>query len=551
MSPNGQPGTFAPFRHPAFTLLWTATLISNIGTWMHDVGAGWLMTTLNPSPAVVTLVQAATTLPVFLFALLAGALADRLDKRRMLIAINLALFLVVVTLAVLVSQEQMTPLLLVLFTLAIGTGAAFMAPAWQAVVPQLVPRDTLKPAIALNSMGINISRAIGPALAGILIAGIGLAAPFALNAASFLVIIGALLLWRPEPSAQRSHHGSIATDMGTGLRHVRHNPAMLATLIRALAFFLFASAYWSLLPLIARGAEGGGSELYGVLMALIGTGAVTGALLLPRLQGRITSDQTVRIGTIGTAVALVLLSVAGTPPGLMAAAFIGGLSWIAVLTSFNVSAQTALPDWVRARGLAVFLMVFFGSMALGSVLWGQVAASTTVPVALMIAATGLVIGMIATRGFAVGQGEAVDLFAASSWPDAPALEPEAPEDSAAMVTVEYHIAESDRTAFLDALHEFSKERLRNGATRWYVHHSVEAPAVWIETFHLPSWAEHLEQHKRVTRSDADLQDKLRAFDTHDEGPIVRHYVAPRKYSLRNRSQHSSMVAAFGTGKDEE
>ncbi len=526
MSSSAQPGAFAPFGHRAFALLWTATLISNIGTWMHDVGAGWLMTTLNPSPAVVTLVQAATTLPVFLFALFAGALADRLDKRRMLIAINMLLVVVVSALAFLVWQERMTPLLLILFTLAIGTGAAFMAPAWQAVVPQLVPRDTLKPAIALNSMGINISRAIGPALAGILIAGVGLAAPFALNAASHIVIIVALLMWRPEPKGPPRYHGPILAEMATGLRHVRHNPAILATLVRALAFFLFASAYWSLLPLIARGAEGGGSELYGMLMALIGTGAVLGALLLPRLQGRLSSDRTVQIGTLGTALALILLAVLATPPALMVAAFLGGLSWIAVLTSFNVSAQMALPDWIRARGLAVFLMVFFGSMALGSVIWGQLASVTAVPVALLTAAAGLVLGLLATRGYAVGQGEALDLTPASSWPAAPDLGALTSDDRPAMVSVEYRIAEQDRADFLAALQEFAKERLRDGATRWHIHQGVEDPEVWIETFHLPSWAEHLEQHERVTQNDAAVQERVRRFDQRSSGPVVRHFVGP-------------------------
>lgn len=525
MSSHSPPGAFAPLGHRAFALLWTATLISNIGTWMHDVGAGWLMTTLNSSPAVVTLVQAATTLPVFLFALFAGALADRLDKRRMLIVINITLFAVISVLSVLVWQERMTPLLLILFTLAIGTGAAFMAPAWQAVVPQLVPRDTLKPAIALNSMGINISRAIGPALAGVLIAGVGLAAPFALNAASHLVIIAALILWRPETGTARSHHGSIVSEMATGLRHVRHNGPMLATLVRALAFFLFASAYWSLLPLIARSAEGGGSELYGTLMALIGAGAVTGALLLPRLQGRVTSNQTAQFGTVGTAAALLLLAVSTAAPALMAAAFLGGLSWIAVLTSFNVSAQMALPDWVRARGLAVFLMGFFGSMALGSVIWGQVAAATSVPAALFFAAGGLAAGLFATRRFTVGQGENLDLAAASMWPQAPALDPSSSADRAALVTVEYRVAEADRDAFLAAIRAFSGERLRDGATRWDLHHSVEDPSVWIESFRLPSWNEHLEQHSRVTRSDADLQDHVRAFDIRASGPVVRHFLA--------------------------
>ncbi|ABI93388.1 MFS transporter (plasmid) [Roseobacter denitrificans] len=520
------PGAFSSFGHMAFALLWTATLISNVGTWMHDVGAGWLMTTLNSSPSVVTLVQAATTLPVFLFALFAGALADRLDKRRMLITINILLTIVISTLTVLVWLEMMTPLLLILFTLAIGTGAAFMAPAWQAIVPQLVPREKLKPAIALNSMGINISRAIGPALAGILIASVGLAAPFALNAVSHLVIIVALLLWKPEPTTGTKYHGPILGDMATGLRHVRNNEALKATAIRAGAFFIFASAYWSLLPLIARQAEGGGSQLYGTLVALIGGGAVTGALLLPRLQKRLDSDMAVRAGTLGTIAALLIMALSATPVALMAAAFLGGFSWITVLTSFNVSAQMALPNWVRARGLAVFLMVFFGSMAAGSIIWGQVATATSIPVALMIAAAGLALGILVTRGFKVGQAENADLTPSALWPSAPVLSDGQYPDQRAMVMVEYQVNADRKADFLAALHAFSKERLRDGATQWFVHESVETPGLWIESFLLPSWSEHLEQHQRVTRDDADVQDRLRAFDTRETGPVVRHYISP-------------------------
>jgi MFS family permease len=526
-SETPQAGAFSPFMHGGFTLLWTATLTSNIGTWMHDVGAGWLMTTLNPTPSVVTLVQAATTLPVFCFALLAGALADRLDKRRMLIVINIILGSIVTCLAVLVWQELMTPLLLILFTLAIGTGAAFMAPAWQAIVPQLVPREKLKPAIALNSMGINISRAIGPAVAGILIAGSGLAAPFAMNALSFLVILAALILWKPEVKAARRSQASILSDMATGLRHVRNNEAMLATAIRAMAFFLFASAYWSLLPLIARNAEDGGSALYGTLMALIGFGAVSGALILPRFQRRLSADSVVMLGTTGTGAALIIMAILQSPYALMLAALLGGMSWIAVLSSLNVSAQMALPDWVRARGLAVFLMVFFGSMSLGSVLWGQVATLTSISTALLIASGGLVVGLFITRGFSIGQGEKLDHSSASVWPEAPSQAEGQREDQVAMVTVEYRIDPEDRDAFVTRIRSASKERMRDGATSWFVHQSVEHPEIWIETFHLPSWAEHLEQHRRVSVSDIDEQTKLRTLDRHDDGPIVRHYIGPR------------------------
>ncbi|WP_138467639.1 MFS transporter [Poseidonocella sp. HB161398] len=526
MSSSGSGGAYAPFGHPAFALLWTATLVSNTGTWMHEVGAGWLMTTLAPSPAVVTLVQAAGTLPIFCFALFAGALADRLDRRRLLIGINLVLLGIVSLLALLVWSGRMTPGLLIGFTLAIGTGAALMAPAWQAIVPQLVPAPELRAAIALNSMGINIARAIGPAVAGLLIAAAGLAAPFALNALSFVVILAALVLWRPPAAAPRRHHGSLRAEMATGLRHVRHNRAMRDTCLRAAAFFLFASGYWALLPLIARGATGGGSALYGALMGLIGAGAVTGAVLLPRLQARLDSDRVVKAGTLGTALALVLMAVAPVPAALMPAAFLGGLAWIAVLTSFNVSAQTALPDWIRARGLSVYLMVFFGAMTAGSVLWGQVAAHGSIPAALLLAAAGLVAAMLATGRRAIGQGEGLDLAPAALWPEAPAPAPGQEEDRPALVTVEYRIGEADRDAFLARLAEVRAERLRNGATRWSIHQGVEAPGTWLESFHLPSWAEHLEQHARVSHADMDRHAALRLLHAGGTAPVVRHYIEP-------------------------
>ncbi|MEO0910184.1 MAG: MFS transporter, partial [Pseudomonadota bacterium] len=285
------------------------------------------------------------------------------------------------------------------------------------------------------------------------------------------------------------------------------------------------SAYWALLPLIAREAEGGGSELYGMLMALIGGGAVLGAFVLPKLQSSITSDMTVKLGTLGTVAALLIIAVSNSTPALMLASVFGGLSWIAVLTSFNVSAQTALPDWVRARGLAVFLMVFFGSMSLGSIVWGQVATVTGISLTMVIAACGLVFGILLTQRFKVGQGEDLDLSSMSVWPDAPALPDGYSSDRPAMVTIEYEVETSKADAFLEALKEFAEERMRDGAIRWDVHESVENPGTWIETFHLPSWQEHLEQHNRLTANDADQHAKLQAFDKRTSGPVVRHYVS--------------------------
>ena len=277
------PSAWAPFAHRSFAVLWVATVLSNIGTWMHDVGAGWLMTELSPSPVMVSAVQAATTLPIFLFALLAGAVADIVDRRKLLIGVNLFLAANAATLATLVSLDLVTPLILILFTFALGTGAAFVAPAWQAVVPGLVPREDLPAAIALNSMGINVSRAIGPALAGFLIVGIGLWSPFALNSVSFIGIIAALLWWRPPVATQRTLPAEeVGSAIINGLRYARHSAPLRATLIRALAFFVFASAFWAMLPLVVRVVLSGGPTLYGLLLTSVGIGAVTGALILPR-----------------------------------------------------------------------------------------------------------------------------------------------------------------------------------------------------------------------------------------------------------------------------
>ncbi|WP_170423383.1 MFS transporter [Ruegeria arenilitoris] len=517
---------WSPFRYRAFALLWFATLISNVGTWMHEVGAGWLMTELSPSPAVVSLVQAATTLPVFLFALFAGTLADRLDKRRMLIVINVIMMVIVAALALLVQLQAITPLILILFTLAVGTGAAFMAPAWQAVVPSLIPRDNLQSAIALNSMGINISRAIGPALAGVLIVSVGLSTPFVVNAISHLVIIAALLMWKPEAAPRKIGRQPILAEMATGLRHARYNHALLATLIRAAAFFLFASAYWAMLPLIARSIPDGGAELYGLLLTLVGAGAVSGAIALPRLRGDASADQVVIAGTGGTAVALVLLAVANNPGVAMLASFVGGFAWIAVLTTFHVSAQLALPNWVRARGMAIFLMVFFGSMALGATLWGQVAQAYGLSLALVIAAAGLVFGAAITRKAKLGQGENLDLSPAMLWPAAPDLDLNTDQsaDRAARVQIEYRIRPEDRTAFVPALKAWSAQRYRDGAFKWSLIQSVEDPEIWIESFEVASWNEHLAQHERLTVSDSIEQAEIKKFDIRETGPVVRHYL---------------------------
>jgi MFS family permease len=515
---------WSPFRHGTFAMLWTATVVSNIGTWMQDVAAGWLMTSLAPSPIMVALVQAATTLPVFLFALPAGALADLVDRRKLLIITQSGLLVVTALLGVLTQLNLVTPLVLLAFTFVAGVGAAMTAPAWQAIVPELVPRPALQPAIALNSLGINISRAIGPALGGFLIAAFGVAVPFLVNAVTFVGVIAALFVWKRQVTHSTLPGERFIGAIRTGLRYARESAPLRATLVRAAAFFVFASCYWALLPLIARYELRGGPGLYGLLLTAIGFGAVVGALALPFLKKKISSDRLVVAGTAVTAAVMAALALAPLVEVALVAFFCAGSAWIAVLSSLNVSAQTALPNWVRARGLSVYLVVFFGSMALGSVIWGQIATYTGLQTALLIAAAGAVLAILATRSWDVQSG-GLDLAPSMHWP-APAVEGIAADRGPVMVTIEYRIDPQQGAAFVTRLQELSHSRRRDGAFAWGVFEDAEKPGRYLEYFLVESWAEHLRQHERVTVTDRDLQEGVQNFHLGPDKPIVSHFLAP-------------------------
>jgi MFS family permease len=516
---------WSPFRHTAFTVLWAATVVANIGTWMYNAGSAWLMTTLNADPFIVSLVQVATSLPMFLFALPAGALADIVDKRRFLIAVEGVTTVLSAIIAAFVWLDLVTPAILLLFTFLLGAGAALTAPPWQSVVPQLVPKRDLTPAVAANSVGINISRAVGPAFAGIIIAAFGIAAPFWLNAVSNLGIIGALLWWRsPQNATTQLPAERFFSAIRTGFRYARHNRHLRATLARAVAFFLFASAYWALLPLVARNQISGGPELYGILLGAIGAGAVGGAFALPWFNRRLGPDRLVAIGTFGTAVTLVLFGFAREPAIALVASIIAGVSWIAVLASLNVSAQVALPDWVRGRGLAMFVTVFFGTITGGSAMWGQVASTLSLPDAHFIAAAGALVAIPLTWRWKLQTGTAIDLTPSMHWPTPViALEVE-PDRGPVLVTVEYRIDPYNREAFLRALEKLAHERRRDGAYAWGVFEDAGDEGRFLETFLVESWLEHLRQHERVTNADRILQTAVHRY--HLEGtPKVTHFIA--------------------------
>lgn len=528
--PPAAASAWAPFRNRTFAVIWTATVVSNIGGWMYNVASGWLMTSLDPDPFIVSMVQVANSLPMFLFAIPAGALADIVDRRRLLIFGESAILITSTAFAALVWLHLITPVSLLVFSFIVTVGSAITAPGWQAVVPELVSKPDLPAAVAANSVGINVSRAVGPAIGGFLVGAIGIAAPFWVNAFSNLGVIVALVRWRlPKEGGTHLPPERFGNAMRTGLRHARYNPNLSATLLRATAFFVFASAYWALLPLVARSQIAGGPALYGILLGAIGASAVGGAFLLRWLRGKLGADRLLAIATLASAVATGLFALAHDSATAVAASLIAGASWIAAVSSLNVSAQMALPEWVRGRGLAVYVTVMFGALTIGSAIWGELAALIGVTAALLIAAVGAIIAIPLTRAWKLQAGALDDLSPSMHWPAPITTGAIEPDRGPVLVTVEYHIDPKNREPFLHALARSARERRRDGAYDWGIFEDPGKEGRFIETFLTDSWLDHLRQHQRVTKADRIVEQVVRRFQV-GEGPKTTHLIGaqPRR-----------------------
>ena len=515
---------WAPFRHRTFTVIWIGTVISNIGGWMSSAASGWLMSSLDSTPLIVALVQVATSLPIFLLAIPAGALSDIVDRRKYLVAGELFIMGASIAFAVLVSRHLITPASLLLMTFITSVGSAMTAPAWQAVVPVLVPKSALTQAIALNSAGVNVSRAVGPALGGLLVSAFGIAAPFWIDAFSNAGVIGGLFSWQPPA---RGRGGLPPERFGSairaGLRHARYNPHLTATLIRAAAFFLFASAYWALLPLVARQQPDSSPALYGLLLGVIGAGAVGAAFTLVWLKERLGADGLLAAGTAGTAVATALFGLSHHVTVALVASLLAGAAWIASLSSLNVSAQVALPEWVRGRGLAVFVTVFFGFMSLGSLLWGAVGTLAGVSLALLLAAAGGLATIPLTWRWKLQTGAEADFSPSMHWQPPITLHTVEEDRGPVLVTVEYHIDPKNRAPFLRGLGRVAQERRRDGAYEWGLFEDPAQEGRFVETFLTDSWLEHLRSHERVTKADRILEQVVWRFQL-DGIPKTTHLV---------------------------
>ncbi|MFC4167188.1 MFS transporter [Teichococcus aestuarii] len=524
VEPRARGGGFGPLLQPTFALLWGATVIGNIGSFMRDVASAWLVTEAAAGPAAVALIQAAATLPVFLLAIPAGVLADILDRRKFLLAVQLLLAAVSLSLMLLAQAGLASVAALAGLTFLGGIGAALMAPTWQAIVPELVPPRDTRDAVALNSLGINIARAIGPAAGGLLLASFGAAATYAADVASYVVVIAALLLWRRAKRAEDPLDERFAGAFRAGLRYARASRELHVVLLRAALFFLLASAVWALLPLVARQLLGGDASYYGLLLGAVGAGAILGAMVLPWLRARLDIDGVLLASALLTAAVMALLAFA--PPRALAPAVLVllGMAWIAALTGLNGTAQAILPNWVRGRALAVYLTVFNGAMTAGSLLWGAVAEALGVPWTLWVAALALAASALVLRRIPLPRGEA-DLTPSNHWPEPLLAAPVAQDRGPVLVLIEYRVAPAARGAFLAAIHRLSAARRRDGAYGWGVAEDAADPALMVEWFMVESWAEHLRQHRRVARADADLQAELHRFHTGPEAPRVRHFLA--------------------------
>ncbi len=516
---------WAPLRHRVFRMLWIASVVSNIGSWMHEVGAGWLMTSLAPSPLMVALVQAATTAPVFLLALPAGALADIVDRRRYLITSQVWMMVTAATLGVLTLAGVTTAPILLLLTFCLGIGTAMMMPAWGAITPELVQRAELQAAIGLNTMGMNVARSIGPALAGMIVAAAGSGMVFILNALSFLAVIAALKSWQRPPVAGELPAERMVGAIRAGLRYARHSPELRAVLIRGAAFFVSASASWALLPLVVRQELKSGPGTYGLFLACMGLGAIAGALLLPHVHHHLSRDKVVAGSTGLYSMAMLALAHSGNPYAAGAAMLVTGAAWISVVSPLMTAAQIALPGWVRARGLALFWVVFMGGMAAGSALWGQVATWFGIPLSLTLAAIGALIGIVASWRYRIGQHDLQDLTPSLSWPTPMMLDELGADRGPVMVTVEYQIDPARIRDFTRVMHQMRRVRRRDGAFMWELFNDIEDSGRMVECFMVESWLEHLRQHERVTVADRDIIQKTRAFHLGTELPKVTHLVA--------------------------
>lgn len=523
----------APFQHATFRALWTATLASNLGGLVQAVGAGWLMTTISDSDDMVALVQAATTLPIMVFSLAAGALADNFDRRNIMLAAQVIMMLVSALLAVFAVAGLLSPWLLLTFTFFIGCGTALHNPSWQASMGDLVPREDLPGAVSLNSMSFNLMRSVGPAIGGLIVAVAGAAFAFALNAISYIALIHALWRWKPQRPPRTLPREAFGSAIAAGLRYIAMSPNLLKVLFRGFLFGLAAVAILALLPLVARDLVQGGAFTYGVMLGCFGVGAIAGALLNARARENWRNETIVRAAFVGFALSAILLALSRDIWLSCLALLPAGACWVLTLSLFNVTVQLSTPRWVVGRALALYQTATFGGMAAGSWIWGLTAEAHGADQALIVSGVVLLGGALIGLRFALPEFGQLNLDPLDRF-----NEPELKLDLSSrsgpiMVMLDYEIAQADIPAFLTAMALRRRIRIRDGAGQWALLRDLENPRIWTESYHVATWVEYVRHHQRRTYADAEVFDALLALHRGTEPPRVRRMIERQTVPIRD------------------
>lgn len=524
MPANKPVPTWAPLGTPVFRTLWCVTLISNICVWMNDVAAAWMMTSLTTSPVLVALVQTASTLPIFLFGLPSGALADILDRRKYFIFAQFWLALIAVLLCVVVALDAITPGLLLALVFANGLGMAMRWPVFSALVPELVNKSHLSSAMALNAVSMNVSRIIGPLLAGALIASAGTMWVFILNAALSIISGLVLLRWKREQGpVSPLGRERLPSALRVGLQFIKESPRMRAVIARTVVFFFMTTSIMALLPLTAKRFEVSWISTAGaftLLLASMGSGAVVGAMMLPRIRQALSGEKLVTTGTCLQALSIIGLALVPSLPLAVGCMMVAGVSLVSTANTMGVRAQMALPNWVRARGMAAYLMSIMGGTAIGAAVWGKVASLTNVPTSLIAAAITGVVAMLLVQRFAVDREVLENLSPSKAWVPPQHQDPEA---GRVVVHIEYIINPDKAKRFRTLMQESRRSRMRQGALQWRLLHSMERPERYVEEIIDESWTEHLRRFDRVTEADVALRELKLAFHVADTPPRVTRF----------------------------
>jgi MFS family permease len=523
---------FAPLRVPIFRSVWIASLFSNFGSLIQSVGASWMMISIAQSADMVALVQTSVTLPLMLLSLVAGAMADNLDRRKVMLGSQVFMLVMSFALSVCAWTGILTPWLLLLFTFLIGCGGAFNNPAWQASVGDMVPRTQLASAVALNGMGFNMARSVGPAIGGIIVASAGPAVAFAVNALSKIGLVGVLGRWRPPTDPRLLPSETLGLAVAAGLRYVWMSPAIRTVLVRGAVFGFGSSAVAALMPIVAKELLGGGALTYGLLSGAFGVGAVGGGISNAWLRQKYSTEIIVRAASVGCAFAAAVLGLSTHLLLTMLVLIVAGAAWVVALSTFNVAVQLATPRWVVARALSIYQTATFGGMAIGSWVLGVLAENKGIGVGLVTAGSITLVNAALGRWLPLSQTEHLNLDPLRTSVHEP--ETAVPVDSRTgpvVISVEYRIREQDVVEFLTLMSERRRIRRRDGARSWALLRDLADREIWIERYKTATWLDYLRHTSRMTHDDASVFKRLRALHHGSDAPVIRRLLERQTGSL--------------------